>query len=177
MEANKPSKMKSALNFGAKLGLVLMIISLVIYVFELYEANRWLSWVSMAIMAAALFMGIKNYRDKENGGFISYGSAVGYGVLVSLFAGIITSFVTYIYLGYIDDGFIQYELMRSEDEMYNQGMPEEQIEMAMSWTKKFVAPGALAVFGVIGNTLIGFIISLIAAAFLKKEAENFEDQA
>jgi len=175
MEAQQPSKMKSALNFGAVLGLILMIISLIIYVFELYDANKWLSWVSMLILVAGLVMGIRNFRDKENGGFISYGGAVGYGTLVALFAGIITSVFTYVYLGYIDDGFVHHQLMVQEDEMYNQGMPEEQIEVAMEWTEKFMAPGVLAVMGVFMNTLIGFIISLIAAAFLKNEPENFED--
>lgn len=175
MENKEPSKLKSALNQGAIVGLILMVISLIIYVFELYDANQYLSWVSMAILVAGIAMGIKSYRDKQGGGFISYGSAVGYGTMVALFAGIISSFVTYIYLGYIDDGFVQHQLMVQEDEMYERGMPEEQIEMAMTWTKKFMAPGALAVMGVIMNTLIGLIISLIAAAFLKKEPENFED--
>lgn len=177
MKQDQPSKLKSALNYGALLGLILMIISLIIYVFQMYDANKWLSWVSMAILVGGLVMGIKNFRDKESGGFISYGGAVKYGTLVALFAGIITSFFTYIYLGYVDDGFLQHQLMVQEDEMYNQGMPDEQIEMAMEWTRKFMAPGILAISGVIMNTLIGFIISLIAASFLKKEPENFEDVA
>ena len=175
MESNSPSKFKSALNFGTKLGLLLTIFSLVIFVMELYDASQWLNWVATAILIAGVVYGIKNYRDNELGGYISYSSALGYGVLIALFAGIITSFVTYIYLGYVDDGFVHHQMMVQEDKMYEQGMPEEQIEMAMSYTEKFMAPGVLALMGVVGNTFIGFIVSLIAGAFLKKEAENFED--
>ena len=177
MEAKQPSKLKSALNYGAMLGLLLMIISLLIFVFELYESSKWLNWISMIILAAGLYMGVKNYRDQVAGGFISYGGAVGYGTLVALFAGIITSIFSYIYLGYIDDGFVQFQLTQTEDELYAQGLPDEQIEMTLEWTKKFMAPGILAVSGIIMNTIFGLIISLIVAAILKKDPENFEDVA
>lgn len=175
MDNQQPSKFKSALNFGTILGLVLMLISLLIFVFELYDQSKWLNWVGTAILVAGIVIGTKKFRDNECGGFISYGSALGYGTMVALFAGIITSFFTYIYLGFIDDGFVQHSLMVAEDDMYNQGMPEEQIQMAMEYTKKFMSPGVLATFGVLANVFLGFIVSLIAAAFLKNEAENFED--
>lgn len=174
METKQAGKFKSALNFGTVLGLILMIISLIIYVFKLYEANLWLSWLSMAILAAGIYMGIKSFRDKARGGYISFGDALGYGVLVALFAGIISSIISYIYLGYIDDGFVQYQLTLQEDEMYNSGLPEEQIEMSLKYTKMFMQPGVLALMGVFMNTLIGFFISLVCAAILKKESEEFQ---
>lgn len=154
-----------------------MVISLITYVLELYDESKWLNWVGMIVLVAGIVMGIKSYRDKENGGYISYGGALGYGTLIALFAAIITSFVNYIYLGYVDDGFITHQLMVQEDEMYNSGMPEEQIEMAIDMTKKFMKPGMIAISGILMTTFIGFIVSLIAGAFLKKESENFEDAA
>jgi len=173
MEKTQPSMMKSALNFGAILGLVLMIISLITYVFEMYEANQWLSWVSIGILAAGIYIGTKNYRDKVKGGYIAYSNALGYGTLIALFAGIITSAFTFIYLGYIDDGFLSYTLTAQEDQMYESGMPEDQIEMSMKYTKMFMKPAALGLMGIFMNTFLGFIISLIIAAILKKEPKDF----
>lgn len=177
MEEKRPSKFKSALNFGAILGLILMAISLIIYVFNIYESTDSISWISIVVLIAGIVIGIKKYRDQENGGYITYGSALGYGTLIALFAGIITAFFTYIYLGFIDDSFIQFKLMEAEDQMYASGTPDEQIEMALEWTKKFMRPGFLAISGVFMNAFLGFIISLIAAAFLKKEPENFDQAA
>lgn len=177
MENKQPAMSKSALNFGAKLGLVIMIISLVNYVFELYEASTAISTVisilSIAILAGGIYMGTKSFRDTAGGGNITYGKALGYGTLVALFAGIITSAFAFIYLGFIDDSFLQYTLTQQEDQMYEQGMPEEQIEMGMKMTKMFMKPGALALMGILSNTFIGFIISLITAAILKKEPKEF----
>ena len=177
MENNQPSMSKSALNFGAKLGLVLMIISLVNYVFELYETSQTIgtliSILSTVILAGGIYVGTKSFRDTVGGGNISYGKALGYGTLVALFAGIITSAFAFVYLGFIDDSFIEYTLTIQEDQMYERGMPEDQIEMSMKYTEMFMKPGALAIMGIIVNALIGFVISLITGAILKKEPKEF----
>ena len=174
MSEQNPSKVKHALNFGAILGLVLMILSLITYVFELYDQSL-LNYVSSLLLIVGIIIGIRKYRDEANGGYISYGGALGYGVLVTLFASIIVSFVNYVYLGFIDDSFLQYSLEKAEMDMYDAGQPEEQIEMAMEWTRMFLTPGAIAIWGTIATTFFGFIISLIASAFLKKESDSFEN--
>jgi hypothetical protein len=169
-----PSKMKSAMNMGAILGLVLMILSLVTYIFEMYESKAfgYLSWVVLAI---GIVLGTKKYRDEALGGFISYAGALGYGVLISLFASIIVSIANYIYLGYIDSSFIDFTLEQTEIQMIEQGQPDEAIEMGMSWTRAIVSPMGIFFMGIIGTTFLGLIISLITSAFLKNDPDSFEN--
>lgn len=174
MESSNVSPAKSALNYGAVLGLVLMVLSLLVFVLELYEAS-WINYISYAISIGGIVYGIKKHRDTERGGVISYGGALGYGTLIALFAGIIIAFVTYIYLGYVDDGFVQFQIEEQERQMYERGMADGQIEQSMAYVRKFSTPGVFAIFGVLGNVFMGFIISLIAAAFLKKQPEHFDD--
>ncbi|MEQ8908874.1 MAG: DUF4199 domain-containing protein [Vicingaceae bacterium] len=174
MESPKTSATKSALNFGTMLGLVLMIISLIIFVFEMYEA-KWLSYISYIILIVGIIMGIKRRRDQERGGVISYGQSLGYGTLVAFFAGLIGAIVLFMYLKFVDDGFIQYNIELQEAQMYEAGLPDEQIEQSMMWTKKFSNPTFYSVMGLVANVFFGFIISLIASAFLKKEPDNFDD--
>jgi len=174
MSEQNPSKMKSALNFGAVLGLALMILTLITYIFELYEM-KWFQYVNWAVFIAGIVIGTKKYRDEVCSGVISYGSALGYGVLLSLFSSIIVSVVNYIYLGYVDSGFLDFTLEQQEMELFDSGMPAEQIEMTMGYTKKFMSPIMIAFWGVLGSVVMGFIISLITSAFLKKDPQNFED--
>ena len=174
MNNEQPSKMKSALNFGAILGLILMVLSLITYVFEMYE-NKAFGYLSWVVIIAGIVLGIRKYRDGALGGYISYGNALGYGVLVTLFAAIIVSFVNYVYLGFIDPSFIDFTLEQTEIQMIEQGQPEEAIEMAMSWTRKMVSPIGIFIMGIIGTTFMGFIVSLIAAAFLKNDPDSFEN--
>jgi hypothetical protein len=162
------------MNYGLLLGLVLVILSLLVFVFEMYEAS-WLSIVSYLILIGGLIVGIKRRRDLECGGYISFGSALGYGTLIGLFVGLVGAIVLYLYLGFVDDGFITYNIEKQEMQFYESGMTDAQIEQSMSWTKKFSTPFTYAIAGIITNVFSAFIISLIAAAFLKKEPENFED--
>lgn len=174
MHNEKPSKLKSALNFGAVVGLILMVISLVTYVFGMYE-NKALGYLSYAVLIGGIVIGIRKYRDEVNDGFISYGSALGYGVLIALFASIIASFANFIYLSYIDSSFIEFSLEQAEIQMIEQGNTDEQVEMAMGFTRSMLSPFGIFLFGIFGLTFFGLIVSLIAGAFLKKESDNFEN--
>lgn len=174
MNIEQPSKMKSALNFGAIVGLILMILSLVTYVFEMYD-NKLFGYLSWVVLAAGIVIGIKKYRDGALNGFISYGNALGYGVLLAFFASIIASFASYIYLGFIDSSFLEFQLEQTEIQMIEQGQAEETIEMAMSWTRKVVSPIGFFIMGILGTTMLGLVISLIASAFLKNDPDSFEN--
>ena len=174
MESAKVSPVKSALNYGTLLGIIMMILSMIVFIFEWYEAT-WMTIASYIVLIAGIVYGIKRHRDLERGGIISYGGALGYGTLIGLFVGIIGALMLYIYLGYIDDSFIYFNLEKQEMQFYERGMADEQIEQAMAMSEKFSTPGIYAFAGAFMNTLTAFIISLIAAAFLKKEAEHFDD--
>ena len=172
MDTNKPSKSKHAFSSGLIMGLVLMILSLVTYVFELYD-QKWFNYVSWVALGVGIYLAVKKYRDEVAGGYISYGSALGYGVLFSFIASLVASIVNYIYLGYIDDGFITYTLEQAEMQMYESGQSDEQIEMAISMTRKMTSPIMMGIWGVFGITLLGLVLSLIISAFVKKEENPF----
>ncbi len=174
MNNQQPSKMKSALNYGAIMGLVFLVINFCSFLFELGE-NKVFSYGSIVLLAVAIGFGIKKYRDEQCNGFITYGGAVGYGILIAIFSAIISSFGSYIYLAFIDDSFIQLTLERTEMGMIEQGQTEEVIEMAMSWTRKMLSPIGIFISGIVGTTFMGLIISLIASAFLKNDPDSFEN--
>ena len=174
MENKQPSKLKSALNYGATLGLILMVLNLLVYVFEMYDSS-WLTWLGMLVMIAGIVYGIKLYRDKVKGGFVRYGDALGYGTMVTLFASIITAFVTYVYLDFVDDGFLTYQTEQVEEKLYESGLSDDMIEQQLELQGKFLKPAPIALMSIVSSTFFGFIVSLIAGAFLKREPENFDD--
>ena len=174
MNEESPSKLKHALNFGAVLGLILLGLTLVTYLLEMYE-NKIFGYINYLIIIGGIIFGIKKFRDEVKGGFISYSGALGYGVMIVLFASIITSFGNFIYLSYVDNTFIEVALENAEIQMIENGTPDEQVDMAMSMTKKMLSPIGIFIFGILGLTLFGLIVSLIAAAFLKKDPDSFEN--
>lgn len=171
MEIIQVPARKSAFNFGIVLGLILTVLSMLTFILEMYE-NKWMTFLSYIIIISGICYGIKKRRDNELGGYISYGGALKYGTLLTFFAAIVSSLFLFIYLSYVDDSFIHFTLEKQETDFYEQGLDPEMIEVSMSWTKKFMQPLPMSVIGLFGSTLFGFIVSLIAAAVFKKNADE-----
>ncbi|MES2412063.1 MAG: DUF4199 domain-containing protein [Bacteroidota bacterium] len=51
-----------------------------------FEGSMWLGYTGMLVAFSFVFIGIKNYRDKQNGGVITFGKALKVGALISLIA-------------------------------------------------------------------------------------------
>ena len=65
-------------------------------------------------------------------------------------------------------------LEQTENEMIDAGNTDEEIEIAMKYTRMMVTPFWMSIMSVFMYTFIGFIFSLVTAAFLKKEDDSFE---
>lgn len=162
---------KMALKWGAITGAAMILLSLLSYYGGMME-NTLMQWVSYMLLALGIFMGIRNHRDKELGGYMSYGRGVGTGVLIALFAGILLSVFTLLFYGVIDPSAMD-ELKRIQEEgMYERGMSDEEIEMGL----KFVTPGMMALFALPAITFFGLIISLILSAILKRNKPLFIEE-
>lgn len=177
MEENKQSSLlKSTMNYGAMMGLALIIYSLLLWMFDA-TTNQWLGYLSLLITLAGIILATRAFRDQEQGGSITYGRALAVGTLTVVFAGVITSFFTYLLYTVIDPGLIEKTYAVMEQAYYEAGMSDDQIEMAMKMAQRFTNPVMMAVFGFMGSAFFGFLISLITSIFLKKEESPFGSDA
>ena len=78
---------------------------------------------------------------------------------------------------FIDPAAVEQILQQAEQNMIDQGTPDDQIEMGMKYVRMFTTPTMMAVMGLLMYTFMGFIFSLITSAFLKKEATPFDNTA
>jgi len=65
------------------------------------------------------------------------------------------------------------QILTMKEQLYSQweeqGMPEEQMEMAWNMTSNFMGPIPMFFISVIGGVIFGAIIGLIMGAILKRE--------
>lgn len=161
----------NALIYGLATGVVLIIFSMILNMLEMRESP--LGYVGILILGAGMWYGTIQLREKGLGGFISYGKAWQSGTVISIIVAVIMGIFTYIYLGYIDPGSMEKELIKAEEQMMqNPEMTEEQIQIAMEWTRKFMAPPVIAIMAVIGYIIFGMLVALITAAMVKKDNSN-----
>ena len=163
---------KNAMNYGAIVGLAMVIISILFYIMG-QESSEWGAYVHYIILTLGMVLGIKHFRDNINGGYLSYGKCLANGVMIGFFASLITSFYSYVFFTFIDPSIIQVMLDQAEQNLIDAGTADEEIEMAMVYTKKFMTPLLLTVATLFSYTLLSFLFSLVISVFLKKNDDSF----
>src|SRR2546423_450553 len=88
------SQSKVAMAYGAMYGLATAIVYLLFWMAHADVQSKWPQWIGYVLLIVVILMGIRSYRNRELGGFISYGKSLGTGVLIGFFGGIITAFFT-----------------------------------------------------------------------------------
>jgi hypothetical protein len=110
---------------------------------------------------------------KALGGTLTYGQAVGVGVLAMVFASVISGLYNFLLFQVIDPSLQEQLRVFTEEQIIKQGrVPEEQLEMAVNMAAKFQTPPIMFAMAVVGGAFIGTIISLITAIFIKKNPSD-----
>ena len=113
---------KNVLVFGSMAGLILLIVlvtsTMLCYNKEYFSGNMWLGYGSMLVAFAFIFVGIKNVRDKYNGGYISFGKAFKVGLYIALIASsvyVVTWLVEYyVFIPDFMDKYIAHVLRQAQ---------------------------------------------------------------
>jgi hypothetical protein len=133
-----------------------------------------MKWVSYIIFFLGLMMGTLQYRNKANGGFLSFGEGYKTGFLITLVISVLSTLYFFIYLQMHPD-FITKMLEISKTKMINKGLTQDQIDMSMSYAKKFTSAPIMVVFGFVGNIIVGAILSLLSAGITAKAKPLIEE--
>ncbi len=171
METQNLQARKFIINNGVILGVATILISVVMYVMNLYIEKSWIGGtLNFIVMVAVIIYGINEYK-KSNGGFLTLGQAIKIGVGISLIAGILGVIYQLIFMNFIEPDFMDKMMQMQYDQMMesNPDMSQAQIDMSMEMGKKFSSPWITSAIGIISSMFFGLIISLIAGLIMKKE--------
>ncbi len=153
---------------GLKYGVISAIVSIVFFLILVLSGqnafdNTW-SWIGMIFSIAILVLAHKNFKD-DGDGFMSFGQGVGIGFWIALVSVLIGGLFTYVYSNIIDPATMDLFYEKQYEQMAEKGMPDEQIEMAVTWTKKLFWP----MYGFFG-VFFGVIVALIVTIFTQKKS-------
>jgi len=165
---------KANLKSGLILGLVGIVYSLLMYFFGL-SFNKVQGYIFLLLQFAILFYLVKLYRDNYLHGYITYGQALGAGVIICLICALITAVFTYILYAAIDTGLADKQLAFTEEMMVERGIPQAQIDAGMAVQKKIMVPAIIAPISIFGSMLYGTVMSLIIGIFVRKEGNPLID--
>jgi hypothetical protein len=128
---------------------------------------------SMVIAFSFVFVGVKNYRDKQNGGVITFGRGFLLGLMISLVAStlyVITWAIEYnFFMPDFMDKFSAIQIKHAQESLSGDKLKEalDEIETARVNYKN---PVFFALYTYMEILPIGILIALISAVILRRKA-------
>ncbi len=137
-------------------------------------------YLSMLIAFAFIFVGVKNYRDKQAAGIISFGKAFGMGLLIALIAS--TMYVitwAIVYHNFLPDFMDKYATSMINEARQTLSGPALQAKIdEMNKAKAMYAtPLGFTLFTYLEILPVGILVSLVAALVLKRKQRTGGDVA
>jgi NADH:ubiquinone oxidoreductase subunit 6 (subunit J) len=167
------SKITSHIIKGAILSGISIVISILVYVFNLYEAS-WLSWVNYGIFIGGLIYGGILFANQSDNN-VSFGEVFTHGFKTTSVVIVITVLFSVLSIKVIFPDMVDKVVEITRKKMLeNPNMTDDMIEKAVNMTKQYFLPFAIG-GAIIGTGILGALGSLLGAAFAKKNPNPFKD--
>lgn len=172
-------KLRIPLNYGSTAGLIAFGLFLLFYFLGFNPIGN-ISWLSFWVPIPFIYKGIKEIRESEYEGFISYGQAFKQGVIISFIYASLFAMLIYIFGTFIDGSFIEefieqaaMDLEETKELMtgiISEAVYEQSLDQILDLT-----PAQHARSDFFNKFIFGIIVSLIAAYNLKKPKPIFDN--
>lgn len=166
--------MKTYVTYGAINAIVGAVFSLILYFLgfqtEKLAIGQQLQWLGLIFTIVVLFLGMREARENKPDGAISYGGAVGAAALISVFSGIFSAIYIYIHFSYVNPHYAQYIADFTRTQLEAKSVPEANIDAAIAMQTKMLSPVVQSLMTVVVAPIMGTLIGLILAIFVKKAA-------
>lgn len=130
-------------------------------------------YATMIISLSMIFVGVKNYRDKNMGGVISFGKAFTTGLYIALIASAIYVIAWMFYSHFFAQDFMEQYYQYSVEQVQNSGLSAQEVDEKITEMERFKEmyknPFVKMGFTFIEIFPIALIVALISAFILKKK--------
>ena len=139
-----------------------------------FDSSIVVGYASMIIAFSLIFVGIKNYRDKYNGGVISFGRAFKVGLFITLIASTIYVIVWLVEEHFFFPDFMDKYTAHAITKLQVSGISAAELA---SETRKleqgkemYKNPGWKIIFTYLEILPVGLVVTLISSLILKRKA-------
>jgi hypothetical protein len=140
------------------------------------QTNDLLGWAVMVLIFSLVFFGIRNYRNKELNGIISFGKAFKTGALIALLGSTmyVAASLAYYYL-FLPD-FLDRWIDLAMNEAARKGATAAELADRAQWLEQYAGwfeNPVLAILLTYSEVLpVGLIVALVSALILRKKPKQ-----
>lgn len=170
---------RNVLIYGLIYGLVLatnMLMMVTLFCDPDFEGGEWLGYATMLVISLFIPFGIRNYRNKQLNGYISFGKALSTGLLLALIGG--TFYVVawlFCYYLFMPD-FMEVYVSKALESAAKQGKSAEDIaKMAKEmeqYQEMYKSPIGVILLTYMEVLPVGIIVALISSLLLMKRPKR-----
>jgi hypothetical protein len=176
---------KNVLVFGSISGLIITAMmvgsSIWLYNDQDFKGNMILGYAAMLLSFSFIFVGIKNFRDKYNDGFITFGKAFKTGFLIALISSTCYVLVWQVEYYFFIPDFMEKYSAHVIKEIKESGATEAVLDAKITEMKKMSEAYKNPIIQILitySEVLpLGVLISLISALILKKKPKEVKIQS
>lgn len=140
-----------------------------------YTKQEIVGNLSIFLSMLFVFFGMWQYRDKVNGGAMTFGQGLKIGALIAVFPSIDFGIINVIYVKYIDTGFVEKYYNFAMQKLLEKKLPPAELESklkAMQSQKEIFSNVPLSFLLMMVNAfIIGIIVSVISALILQRKKQ------
>lgn len=167
-ETAKAPFWKPALIYGAIVGFVGILLSVILYFMNM-TTESWVQWVSLAVSLAVMIYCLVAYRREYLGGYASFGQIYLMALVIGIISTILGSAFAYLLYAVIDPELMDKVRLVAEDRVLNNPrIPENMHADILERMEGRFTPARIVRTALIWGTVMWAIIGLVLAAFIKK---------
>jgi len=170
----KKNVILSGILAGVIVASVMLVSAAKCYSDDNYEGSMILGYGSMLLAFSLIFVCVKNYRDKHNQGFITFGKAFRIGLFISLIA---SSFYViawlidyYVFIPDFAEKFAQHNLRMAQTSGASTAELAEKAKEMADFKDMYKNPLMVILFTYMEILPVGLVISLLTALVLKRKS-------
>lgn len=171
----KPIVLKYGLLGGVIVALILCTGTIYCINSGKFEGSMVLGYASMILAFSFIFVAVKQVRDKQDGGIISFGKAFKVAMLVTLVTSTVYVIVWLVcYYCFVPDFMEQYTthmMAKARSEGLNAAELSKKSAQMKEYTEMYKNPLFVILFTYIEILPVGLLVSLAAAFILKRKKE------
>jgi hypothetical protein len=141
-----------------------------------YNTSMLIGYASMLIAFSLVFVGIRNFRDKYNGGIIGFGMAFKLGILIVLIASTIYVVAWLIDYFYFMPDFMDKYATHMLDQLKANGATQVEIDKQTKeiaqFAKMYKNPFFNAMMTYVEILPVGLLVTLFSSLILKRKNPN-----
>ena len=174
-------KKKFGMNYGAILGLILVLISVLIYGLGTldFEIPGIIFTINSLVVLSFLLFSVTLYRDVFKGGFISYSESVKAYVTITVFSSFVFGLWRIIFIMFINPEYVELYIQHTQQQLLANAVAMEEIGFNVddllleveSSDEKFT-PFWIMSEQITKKAFGGLLIGLVISFFIKKEDQN-----